>query len=312
MNCGSKKEYFDEAWHIRKKLEEIHKYLDEQLDLTDQNYMAARKRLQKEMSEFCKMIVNYQKKYHKEVYENQLAKALEPLSNFLKSNMRLCLFEETYPTPEERYKAEFKEQALEEAFCIDMQNCLRILYEIEKEPDLKIIANPNVRKIFFKLKYKDWDKNPIERFYLKPLKFYFIKMRTNLFKLHSYGIDFWRIPLSRNKVFLADVKKVINAELISENLLADYLCKDQLNFVYQVIGIIIKSPGSEKVKKKDETMLGISIPELVVFKTLQEMRRILDKKIEDSRDIAAEDPNSYTAYIKNSSEPLDNSQLQQS
>ena len=47
-------------------------------------------------------------------------------------------------------------------------------------------------------------------------------------------------------------------------------------------------------------MLNISIPELVVFKTLQEMRRILDKKIEDSRDIAAEDPTSYTAFIKNS------------
>ena len=107
-----------------------------------------------------------------------------------------------------------------------MQNCLRILYDVEKDPDKKIIANPNVRKIFFKLKYKDWDKNPIERFYLKPLKYSFIKMRTNLFKLHSYGIDYWRIPLSNNQVFLKDVKEVINAELISENLLADYLWKD--------------------------------------------------------------------------------------
>ena len=35
VNCGSNKEYFDEAWHIRKKLEEIHKYLDEYPDLTD-------------------------------------------------------------------------------------------------------------------------------------------------------------------------------------------------------------------------------------------------------------------------------------
>jgi hypothetical protein len=104
------------------------------------------------------------------------------------TNTRLSLFEFHYDNPEKRQIALFKEKALTEEFCENFQVCLEILHEKEKDPSRRIIANPHVRRIFNKLGYAGWDKNPVEKFYLVPLKEAFYKMRSRLLKFHFKGI----------------------------------------------------------------------------------------------------------------------------
>jgi len=78
-----------------------------------------------------------------------------------------------------------------------------------------------VTKIIKKLKYKDWEKNPIEKFYLQPLKKAMTKMKLRLAKLFSLSIDYWKLPLASNEEFLEDVREIIQAELIADNLMED-------------------------------------------------------------------------------------------
>lgn len=88
------------------------------------------------------------------------------------------------------------------------------------------------------MKYENWEKNPIEFFYLYPLQQAYNKMRMNLFKLNIQGIDFYRIPLRANENFFNNIKDVIDCELIAEHLLGNQLKRDQLNFTYNVLNII--------------------------------------------------------------------------
>jgi len=44
---------------------------------------------------------------------------------------------------------------------------LKVLYDDKTQP---IKITPDVTRIIKKLAYPDWHKNPIEKFYLKPLK----------------------------------------------------------------------------------------------------------------------------------------------
>jgi hypothetical protein len=83
------------------------------------------------------------------------------------SNQRLMSFEITYPTEELKEKVIFKETVLLKQFCADLQRSLKVLSEDKSQP---IKVTPDVTKIIKKLNYKDWSKNPIEKFYLRPLK----------------------------------------------------------------------------------------------------------------------------------------------
>jgi hypothetical protein len=42
--------------------------------------------------------------------------------------------------------------------------------------------------------------------------------------------------------------------------------KDQLNFVYDTLEIIMKSPAKDKLKNKEESIMRTTIPFLIVFK----------------------------------------------
>ena len=36
------------------------------------------------------------------------------------------------------------------------------------------------------------------------------------------GIDFWKLPLSKNENFLEDVRDLLDSELIADNLMEDH------------------------------------------------------------------------------------------
>ena len=80
-----------------------------------------------------------------------------------------------------------------------------------------------MKKIFNKLNYENWEANEIESFYLIPLRKNLLKLRSHLFRLFMNGLDYYRIPLSSNTVFLKDVKTLIESELIAENLMGFFI-----------------------------------------------------------------------------------------
>ena len=128
------------------------------------------------------------KQPHKEIYEEKLASILRPLSNLLKTNMRYSSFECAYYDKEKREPLEFKHKTLVDEFCRDFQECLKILHEVEKEK--RIVANPDVRRIFNKLNLDSWETEyeKIEFFYLSKLRTAFFSMRNHLIKLFVKGM----------------------------------------------------------------------------------------------------------------------------
>lgn len=127
---------------------------------------------------------------------------------------------------------------MEREFCKAIDEGVRLLYDVEKAEEHKLRTRLDIKKVFKKLKYEGWDKNPVEFFYLYPLQQAYNKMRNNLFKLNVKGIDFYRIPLRANENFFADIKELIDIELIAEHLLGNQLKRDQLNFAYGVMNMI--------------------------------------------------------------------------
>lgn len=206
---------------------------------------------------------------------------LRPLSNLLKSNMRLSIFEQAYPNEKARETVDFKYKALKDRFCLDFQEVLRVLHDVEKDPEKRIIASPDVRNIFKKLEMKDWETSPIEFFYLSKLRHAFFKTRKHMVKLFVQGIDFWKIPLSANQQTLEDIKRLVDYELICERLAGDPLKRDQLNFLHQSLDLIMKTPGQDKMLNKENTFTQVAIPKLLIYKNLQRIRNILDIEKEE-------------------------------
>ncbi len=118
---------------------------------------------------------------HKEIYEERLATVLRPFSNLLKTNMRYSAFEAIYDSPESREILEFKHKTLVDEFVRDFQDCLRILHEVEPNMDKRIVANPNVRRIFNKLSIEKWQDNKVQFFYLSKLRSAFFSMRNHYY-----------------------------------------------------------------------------------------------------------------------------------
>lgn len=52
------------------------------------------------------------------------------------------------------------------------------------------------------------------------------RMKLRLSKLFSQNIDYWKLPLSSNEEFLEDVRDLIQAELIADNLMGEHYKKD--------------------------------------------------------------------------------------
>ena len=48
----------------------------------------------------------------------------------------------------------------------------------------------------------------------------------------------------------------------------DHIQKDQLNFVYQTLNIIHQSPATEKLLKREDSIMKTTIPFLIMFKVL--------------------------------------------
>ena len=70
----------------------------------------------------------------------------------------------------------------------------------------------NEKNLFKKLAYTNLTK--IESFYLTPFKNAFDTMKQGLCALFATGTNFWKVPIENNKVFVDDLLKLIDWELI--------------------------------------------------------------------------------------------------
>lgn len=75
--------------------------------------------------------------------------------------------------------------------------------------------------------------------------------------------------------------------MVAENLLGNRLKREQLNFMYDNVNIIFQSPGKERLFEKDKKrrkMINLSIPQLIILKSLQRMHEIYEKKLKERID----------------------------
>jgi len=130
------------------------------------------------------------KQPHKEIYEEKLGSIVRPFANLLKTNMRYSAFECSYDSKQARDIVDFKHKTLVNEFCRDFQECLKILHDVEKDETKKIVANPDVQRIFNKLNIDGWehDAEKIEFFYLSKLRTAFFTMRNHMIKLFVKGM----------------------------------------------------------------------------------------------------------------------------
>lgn len=166
----------------------------------------------------------------------------------------------TFKPEVEKEVRNFMSRVIVKKYVGALQEVFRVLFEESLKPN--IVCLPDCKRLFYKLHICDWEKNPVETKYLKPLNDCFLRLQKNLVEMRVYGINYWRIPLHSNEKLMKCLELLINADLISEKLLGNPLKRDQLNFVYNVIGLIAKS--DEKIKdnllKKDENITKFAIP----------------------------------------------------
>ncbi|CAD8139947.1 unnamed protein product [Paramecium octaurelia] len=277
--CSVEKLDKDRGNHVKQAFAKIYRTLEDHkfLEMSAENYQAERKNLQTLLNEFTKKLPILIKISHK-LIEERLMQVTAPLRALLEINKKLMFFDLRNTAHRDRMIRDFIIKADIEQYCICLQECERILLETQA-----IKANPNVKLIFNKLGYENWQTNKIESFYLKPLLEAFEKMRRNLFCLMLKGINFYKAPLMENQQFVIDINEVIKAELISEHLLGSALKRDQINFVYNVLSVIFHAnpQAREFLQKKDENCIKGSIPKLIAYHTILYMRAWKDRKKED-------------------------------
>lgn len=91
----------------------------------------------------------------------------------------------------------------------------------------------------------------------------------------------------KNTELIEVIKNLIDAEVIAERLLGTPLRRDQLNFIYKVIGQINAADPKlrENLIKKDAQIMEVTIPQLSVYKMIQHLRNWKDRKAEEERRI---------------------------
>ncbi|EAR86465.2 transmembrane protein, putative (macronuclear) [Tetrahymena thermophila SB210] len=269
IRCGVTKEHADRSYFCRHKFIETMKYIKDIDDLDPETFQKAKKEVIKIMKEFVKFFTPHIKYGHPEIYDLKIAKVLEPLTNLIDINNQYRQFMITYKPEVEKEVRDFMSRVIVKKYINHLQEVFRVLYEESIKPNISCL--PDCKRLFYKIHIYGWEKNPVESKYLKPLNDCFLKMQKCLIEMKIYGINYWRIPLHSNEKLMKCIELLINADLIAEKIIGNPLKRDQLNFFYNIIGLIYKSDEKirENLLKKDENITKLAIPQLIIFKQIQ-------------------------------------------
>jgi len=221
--------------------------------------------------------------------KSYMVKMLEPLQDLLNCNMGLTLVDFEYPNDIQYEVNNYRYLALITQFCEFYMRVQKIMHD---NPEIdsnqvrvkELKGNPDIYSILKKFQYHGWRENNVERFYIQPLLNAFLKLRSNMAKLYLLGFNYWRLPLIQNDQLKRDMEEMQEAEAIAEPIMGNRLQREQLNFLYDQIDIIFKSPGWKKlfdVGKEKNKMILYSIPQLVVLKSIERMHSIFNVKLKE-------------------------------
>lgn len=145
MRGGVSKEGFNKGYQIKQLFKGIWNKLDDIKEYEAGNFASERKKYMKEVQDFFKLLAPYIKKEHVEIYNEKLeGELLMPLKNILKSNNGLLFFEDNFKTEEQRQVMAFKQIALEREFCKAIDEGVRLLYEVEKSEEHRLVARLDI------------------------------------------------------------------------------------------------------------------------------------------------------------------------
>jgi len=269
----------DQAIKARRDFLAIYTTLEEVNELTEENFYDTKKKMKDALTAFCKSYELYLKKHHKIVYE-VMQDFLKILKNVLISNLNYSMFEYQNQDPAVRKLNDWKDKALLDKLCFDLQECFRILLMtgyIKDNPNLIILTN--------KFKIKGWEENKIQRHFIKPLFETWINLRKEMSRLYVFGSNHWVIPLGENLEMTKLIKELIDQELIAERMLGSELKRDQLNFLFNTVLYIFKTPVKDKLLGPEgpdkEIVTEHVLPKLTVLRYLDHIIRITKAKRED-------------------------------
>jgi len=272
------KEDNDGALKARRAFLDIYMALDDAGELKEENFYDLKKKMKEACTNFGKFYEIHIKKHHKNIHE-VLADFLQVLRNALTSNFHFSLFEYQNQDPQVRKLNDFKEKALLEKFCTDLQECFRILLMTQFIKD-----NPNLFILTNKFQIKNWEQNRIQKYFIQPLYETWVELRKEMNRLYVFGENHWVVPLGENIEMTKLINQLIEYELVAERMLGSPLKRDQLNFIFNTILYIFNTPVKDKLLGEapdNEIVIEHVIPKLTVLRYLDHIVRITKAKKAD-------------------------------
>lgn len=249
--------------HVRNCMVEFSRFIEE-IDVIDENTYNdwKKQKISAKYKDFVKFFKEHIKKDKGHVQTKKImVEVLQSLQDLMEANIRLTLFDFEFESELKYEQNNYKYKALIESWCKTYQNCQFIL---ETHVPTIVKCNPDIYSTLKKFQYENWRDNTVEKYYIKPLQDSWLSMRVNLTKLYSMGFDFWKQPLSENAQFRTDVVDLIEKENRAEILMGNKLSRFQLNFLFNIIGIIYRTPSKAKLLSATENIMEKTIPELAI------------------------------------------------
>jgi len=247
--------------------------------MTEENFYDLKKKMKDALTAFVKFYEIHIKKHHKPIHE-VMADFMQVLRNALTSSFHYSLFEYQNQDPLSRKLNDFKEKALLDKFCVDLQEAFRILLMtgfIKNNPNLFVLTN--------KFKIKNWESNKIHKYFIKPLYESWVLLRKELNKLYVFGENHWVIPLGENIEMVKLTNVMIENELVAERMIGSDLKRDQLNFLHNTVLYIFNTTMRDRLLGESadhEILVEYVIPWLTVLRYLDHIVKITKAKRADA------------------------------
>lgn len=282
------KESVDIARDARTSFVDVLNALDSIKTIEAENYVQTRKDFIKKMSTFEKNYMVHVKKAHDYLFDKVLAVILSPLINAIDANMHLYYLENRAHEKRKWFKKSapaFRLKACKIKFAEAMTDLIKRLKDHGPLEQM-----PNILKSLSKCEINT-TSHEVLKYFVSPVKAAWRKLRSEMKTLYKAGINHYRQPVKKNKDIVKALVAMIEAETLAEHLLGDTLKKDQLEFIYDVLIHIKNSPLGNALLDFNEVVIREVVPELTVFKALQQMYQVKDDielKTQEKREVGLE------------------------
>jgi hypothetical protein len=279
MNVDNKifefsKAAYDAGHEVLTSFVQITNSLVEITKITAEEYMATKKEMTKKLASFEKAYMAFIKKG----YDTLLAvlnTILSPLNLALEANMNWYYVQYRAHDKRKWFKdpaPDFRIKAVKQRFADTMTDLIALLKDTGA-----IHHVPNVMKSLSRLEV-DTSTHDALKFFVSPVKKAWFELKKVMKETFRKGAVLMRFPIKENVEVVEAVKHLLDVELKADLLLGDPLKKDQLEFLYDVLNHILRSPFHDRLKSENKDSNDVIktdiIPQLATFKALQQMYQV--------------------------------------